>query len=364
MLSSEFPPGPGGIGHHALSLVTALHGEGYSITVLCSGDYATQDEIRQFDVQLPFPIIRFKRTGKFSTYIQRWRLLKHVLSSKTFDTILLTGKFSLWLGYLLKITGKKVKTLAILHGSEVNLPNPWLRRFTHKSIAAADMVVSVSRYTQSLLPDFILNRKTNLHIIPNGVHPLAPKEKIEKLTLHGNPALLTIGHVSKRKGQHRVIQALPVLQSVFPNVHYHLVGRPIEQKAFELVAEKLGVRHRITFHGAVKKHADLGAYYKAADIFMLLSENQPNGDVEGFGIVALEANQQGLPVVGAKFCGVEDAVSEGISGYLVDGDNVSEITQAVDWCIQNRENLAVGASHWAEAHDWEKIVQSYVSLLQ
>jgi phosphatidylinositol alpha-1,6-mannosyltransferase len=274
----------------------------------------------------------------------------------------LTGKFSLWQGWALKKIGWRIPQIAILHGSEVNLSNLFLRKFTHWSISTADQIVAVSKFTRSLLPHWILSHR-EVVIIPNGIEANVEEGDSRGIELEGNPKLITVGHISPRKGQHRVIKALPILIKKFPNLRYHIIGRAVNQLYVEDIALKLGVRDSITFHGRIKDHSDLKGYYRAADVFMLLSENQANGDVEGFGIVALEANLNGLPVIGAKFCGVEDAVSQGNSGYLVDGNNVEEIAQAVEKVIESREILTPLAKQWAQIHEWRIIVKQYTRLI-
>jgi len=126
----------------------------------------------------------------------------------------------------------------------------------------------------------------------------------------------------------------------------------------------LGVTDMITFHGIAASHHDLSVYYRQADIFMLLSENQPNGDVEGFGIVALEANFFGLPVIGALHCGVEDAVDHGKSGFLVDGNDATDILRSVESCMENREELSAYAKTWALRHEWDHIVHQFMNVLK
>ena len=91
------------------------------------------------------------------------------------------------------------------------------------------------------------------------------------------------------------------------------------------------------FHGVCPTWEKLTEYYKAADLFMLLSENQKNGDVEGFGIVALEAGFFSLPVIGATGCGIDDAIDDGRSGILVNGDNATEICNAMTKAASNRD---------------------------
>ena len=363
VISTEFPPGPGGIGHHAYSLCNTLHQKGKEITVLTSADFADAKRVEVFDQQQLYPVIRFPRNG-WRTYLQRLRITHRETRKNRPDYIILTGKFSLWIGLYLKVFFSGTPTIAILHGSEVNLANRFLRMLTHYSINAADHIVAVSNFTASLLPSFIKNKR-NIAIIPNGIetNELSTYLRDKNFTLQGEPALLTVGHVSPRKGQHRVIKALPVILPEYPKAHFHMVGRPIFEPELRLLAKKLGVEGHITFHGVASNHSDLAQYYIAADIFMLLSENQPNGDVEGFGIVALEANYFGLPVIGARFCGVEDAVDPGQSGYLVDGDNTNEISEAIQWCLRNKEELSSQSKVWAQSHEWTKVVEEYLQII-
>lgn len=361
LISSEFPPGPGGIGYHAYSLSVSLAESGYEVVVMSPADFVSIDEVVEFDSVQRFDIIRYPRVG-WRTYFQRLKMTNDYLKHNEISTVVLTGKFSLWQGWFIKQFFKDQNTLAILHGSEVNLKNRILRKITHYSIDSADTLVAVSNFTKDILPNWIKSKR-EIHVIPNGLFLSEKKKHENEIHLDGHPKLITVGHVSPRKGQHRVIKALPELVKLFPNIQYHIVGRPVNQEKLEKLAEELGVQNHIQFHGRIKNHSALSMYYRNADIFMLLSENQLDGDVEGFGIVALEANEHGLPVIGAKYCGVEDAVNDGNSGYLVDGNNVEEICSAVVKCIEEKERLTDGSTLWAAKHQWNEIVKAYEALI-
>jgi phosphatidylinositol alpha-1,6-mannosyltransferase len=363
IVSSEYPPGPGGIGHHAYSLTKGLLGAGHDVEVMTVSDFATEEMKRAFDEEQPFPVTRYPRLG-WRTYARRISMTLEKVGNGGFDWVFLTGKFPLWTGLAIKRRFPRQKTLAILHGSEVRPSNRIVRSLTTKSIGACDRVVSVSHFTASLLPRRVREDKRPT-IIPNGIDlaELSEYGKGSGSRLTGQPSLLTVGHVSPRKGQHRVILALPRLAKTFPGIHYHMVGRPIDRDRLERLAQSLGVSDKVSFHGVAKAHSDLADYYNNADVFMLLSENQPDGDVEGFGIVALEANYFGLPVVGARFCGVEDAVDEGRSGRLVDGNDPESIALAVQDCMDRQESLRNTSRTWAEKHDWSRIVPQFESMM-
>lgn len=362
LVTSEFPPGPGGIGHHAWFLAKELaKRESIDIEVLCPKDYASESEVLKFDEESPIKIHRFERI-KGLTHVLRIIKLSKLLIDNPYTHFIASGKFALWMIWIQKLLGKKAKTLCILHGSEVNLSNILLRDFTHSSISKFNTIISVSTFTHSLLPQSILDNAGRLRVIPNGLDKsdFIFKNNIE---LKGEPALLTVGHVSPRKGQHRLIKALPLLIEKLPQIHYHIVGRPINQKELESLAMDLGVESHVTFHGSVKQHQDLWDFYRAADIFVLLSENQPNGDVEGFGIVALEANACGSPVLGAKYCGVEEAVKHKESGYLVDGDSADEILEGIQFCLDNKVLLKDKTVEWSAKHAWCEVSKDFEECL-
>ena len=364
LISSEFPPGPGGIGHHAYSLCTSLIRKGHEVVVLTVTDFATAEQVRAFDEAHDIEIIRFPRIG-WRTYLNRVFMTDRTVRRGGFDRILLTGKFSLWLGLYIKWRFPSIPTIAIVHGSEVNPSGRLVRKLTHQAIEKADRIVSVSRFTTSLLPEQVRKNK-HIDIIPNGIDTLllSSYPTDTKIDLKGSPRLLTVGHVSPRKGQHRVIAALPALRAIYPELHYHIVGRPITQQKLQDLARSLGVSDMITLHGTAPTHHSLSAFYRHTDVFMLLSENQPNGDVEGFGIVALEANYFGMPVVGALHCGVEDAVDDGKTGVLADGNDVPAVAEAVRRCVQERDVMSAQARQWANRHDWNQIVDQFLEVLK
>jgi phosphatidylinositol alpha-1,6-mannosyltransferase len=362
LVSSEFPPGPGGIGHHAYFLSKELSkNKDITIEIIAPADYTSNSKRIDFDNSHCFKIKRFTLCG-WATYFIRIFQISLLLNRNNYTHLWASGKFSLWMIWIQRLIKPDLKTLCILHGSEVNLSNNILRTLTHNSILKYDTIVSVSNFTKSLLPKNIIDVHQSIKIIPNGVD-LSTYQINGNLILEGFPALLTVGHVTKRKGQHRMIKALPELITLYPNIKYHIVGRPVETERLIKLAENLGVTNHVVFHGVVIDHKHLWDYYKASDIFMLLSENQINGDVEGFGIVALEANATGTPVVGSKYCGVEDAIDNRRSGVLVDGDNIKEIVGAINFCLTHNDKLQSFSISWAKQHDWVNIGEKFIDLI-
>jgi phosphatidylinositol alpha-1,6-mannosyltransferase len=254
--------------------------------------------------------------------------------------------------------------MAVLHGSEVNLKHRLFRILTRLALQKADLLVAVSEFTYSLLPEKL--KKKPFRIIPNGIDVAEFSfldKRSESIEINGFPSLLTVGNVTPRKGQHRVIKALPHLVKQYPEIHYHIVGLPTCKDDFLGLAQELGVSSHVTFHGRLAGREQLAAMYKSSDCFAILSENQKDGDVEGFGIVVLEANYFGLPAIGALGCGIADAIENGTNGFLVDGDNPQQIGDALKNILVAPEHFAEGSRRWAALHDWEVIGRQFAQAL-
>ena len=365
IISSEFPPGPGGIGHHAYNLAKQFHRRGYPLLVYSNADYAEPTEVAEFDSTQAFPIIRFKRYGRLTPFHRLSKILR-ICRKKRPDTIILTGRFSIWVIFFLRLFRIRARYLSIIHGHEPIFGSTLAQYFTNYCISKSDVVIPVSGFSANNIP-IRFRQESKVQTIPNGIDVsyLESWNNTDlSIQLDGDPVLLTVGHTSPRKGQHRVIKALPLLKKKYPEITYHIVGRDVNNHKLEQLAKQLGVTKQVYFHEQVRVHQNLFNYYHAADVFMLLSENQWNGDVEGFGIVALEANYFGVPVIGAKYCGVEDAVKEKISGCLVDGNSSEEIADALCYIMKNRAKMSEYARRWAIEHNWDTIGARFEAVLK
>lgn len=360
----EYPPGPGGIGQHAFSVTQALVNRGIKVKVITSGDYATRESIQNFDRDfVGVDIIRIMdRNALRRGFLRIWNCYKMTRKFKP-DRIICSGKGALWLMPLLTVwSDTECKVLAFIHGSELRLKNVFAQGFTQWSLRFADRLFPVSTFTKALLSERLRTIK-EIQVVHNGLLPdeLPKMDGTLPKFLKGNPALLTVGQLSKRKGQHRVVAALPELVKQFPGIHYHMVGLPTERKYIEELANQLSVSSNISIHGAVAERNDLFRYYQSCDAFIMLSENQPNGDVEGFGIAILEANYFGKPAIGAEGCGIEDAIRNDVNGYVVDGNSPEAITEAVR---KSLELAASGEQHikrYSESFNWNNLITPVLS---
>ncbi|MBR9915502.1 MAG: glycosyltransferase family 4 protein [Algicola sp.] len=357
IVASEFPPQPGGIGNHAYNLARYLHGLNYVVVVITDQRSKNGHEEFQFDQNQAFRVVRIKRRS-FRPIMYFNRLLKTYQGLKQTDVVIATGKFSLWNVAILQYFSS-VKTLAVIHGSEVNFKSVFLKKSIDWSLKKMHDIVAVSNYTKAL----VSHLEKDVKVIPNGIDLSDWNEnQLSNISISGQPVLTTVGRVSSRKGQANVINHLPILIKTFPELHYHCIGIPSEARSFMNLAQSLNVESHVTFHGEVSQKV-LQQMVKASDVFLMLSSETSTGDVEGFGIAVLEANALGVPAIGSKNCGIEDAIDEGQSGELVTYDNSTEVLKALEQILSNRSHYSAKARQWAAEHDWSMIIKQYDNLI-
>ncbi|WP_178988990.1 glycosyltransferase family 4 protein [Winogradskyella schleiferi] len=356
IVTSEFPPQPGGIGNHAYNLALHLSQQGHRVKVIADQRSRSGTDEAHFDAALTFSVKRIKlHNFRFIMYLKR--IVHTVKSTKRTTHCIVTGKFSLWNVAFSSFLFNR-KTIAVVHGTEVNFKSILIRNSIDFSLKRFDKIVAVSKYTKSLISE--LNKE--VVVIPNGITVSQWKAPNEKMKLKGDPVITTVGRVSIRKGQLNVINQLPELIKTYPDLHYHCVGIPTEADAFIKVAESLHINNHVTFHGSVDEET-LKQVLDATDIFVMLSTESSTGDVEGFGIAILEANAMGIPAIGAKGCGIEDAIVCGKSGILIDTNNSNEFVEGISKILGNLSQFRSEAKAWANTHDWSHIIKHYEALL-
>ncbi|HUW87631.1 MAG TPA: glycosyltransferase family 4 protein [Candidatus Paceibacterota bacterium] len=150
-----------------------------------------------------------------------------------------------------------------------------------------------------------------------------------ELNLEGKKVVISVGRLVKRKGQDRLIEALPSIRKAIPNAHLLFVGEGSYGRHLRKLVHREGISDAVTFVGRVP-FTDLPKYFRVGDVFAMPSRSRFGGlEVEGLGIVYLEASSCGLPVIAGRSGGAPDAVVEGETGLIVDGKNVEEIARVI-----------------------------------
>ena len=357
IITSEFPPAPGGIGNHSYNLAKNLSLRGAEISVLVISDIIITDN--SLNKNKIFKIYRIVNNNILKYFRLIYHIAKYILINKKVKFIISGHLPIIVFGNIFGLFSKN--SIGIIHGHETLMGNKFVKFFTKRSLLKINTLISVSKFSKEKLLEKIKHPK--IKIIRNGFdrkrfEGLVRREPLDIKQIN----LITVGTVSARKGQKNVIKALPTLKLSYPNIKYHMIGNINISDEINNLATDLDVIDNIKYYGYLNdlKLSDL---MNTATIFIMLSENLSNGEVEGFGIAILEANYFGVPVIGAKNCGIEDAVKNGYSGILVDNKDIHQLKTSIDHIINNYEAFIKGSKQWSKRFYWEKIIDKYLNFI-
>ncbi len=239
--------------------------------------------------------------------------------------------------------------MVMAHGLEL-MPavQAWRRglwRFLlRRVLTSADLVVANSRYTANLAKAAAPGARVECILLGVDAERFRPAEDRAALRatlgLTGKIVICTVARIAAYKGIDVVLHALALLNDEERrDVAYVVVGKGTELPALQKLAEELGVARLVRWCGYVAEH-DLPSYYQAADLFVLCTrQSEERQSVEGFGLVFLEAQACGTPVVGTRTGGIPDAVREGEGGWLIAQDDVAALTSIFRRQRQNPESF-------------------------
>lgn len=334
-VSSEFPPGPGGIGTHAYQISLQLHNLGWDVTVVSRQDYASREEIEEFNRKQPFSILYLEPASTLAhEFFYRYRTLHQAIRRYKPDVILASGQRTVWLVALIT-KACRVPWIAVGHGSEFLLGRPHERWLTQWAFEQASRVVCVSNFTQNIMlrQNFKLRKSTVIH---NGADekqfvqlpPSEIRQFRQMLGLEQAHILLSVGNVTHRKGHDIVIRALPKVLHSHPNTHYLIAGLPTQQASLTRLAQALGVQEHVHFLGRISQDV-LVKYLNCCDVFVMTSRHTEDGDVEGYGIAVIEAALCGKPAIVSGDTGLAEAVVDGQTGLVVPQEDPEATAQAI-----------------------------------
>ncbi len=221
------------------------------------------------------------------------------------------------------------------HGMDVTMPfrDSGKRNLCKKIFSKAKTIITVSRYTAKKIKEYGVKESKIQFVYP--CPAIVPKESSVPFPSSSKESIiLTVGRLVQRKGHEYVIDAIPGLKEYDPPIQYVVVGDGPQKENLIRYAKERGVADRVLFTGSLPDMS-VAQWYKKCDIF-IMTPYEIDGDLEGFGIVYLEANSFGKAVIGTRTGGVQDAVLDGVTGILVESQDVSAIREAIVNLLSNK----------------------------
>ena len=277
-----------------------------------------------------------------------------------------------WVAPALRKAGA-TRIVGLTHGHEV-----WWSRVFPFTLAmrrignGVDVLTYLGNFTRDAMRPAVGEKVELIHIAPGiSVDHFTPGAKpndlLAKYDLVGKRVIISVGRLVHRKGQDRLVEALPLILQAVPETVLVFVGTGPHKKFIEKLAKKLGVTDSIRFIGRVQ-FDELPRHIRMGEIFAMPSRSRFFGlEVEGLGIVYLEASACGLPVIAGNSGGAPDALIPGETGLVVDGNDINDIAAAAIVLIRNpekSESMGRAGRQWAEREwNWDLWGKRFAALL-
>lgn len=252
------------------------------------------------------------------------------------------------------------KYIVTCHGLELLNENikGYKKLLFSKALSNAMLVIANSEYTKKILiKRFFINPK-KIKIIPPPIN-FEKFSSVSKIK-HEKFIIGTLSRFVKRKNVINVIKALNIVKLKY-NIDfiYYLAGDGIERA--NIKKELMNSNFEWKYFGKISEEKKIKEFYPALDVFVMPPLELPS-DVEGFGIVYLEANAYGIPVVASETGGITDAVKEGISGVFADPTNPLDIAAKIQKVLRNRNQYHDIAREWAKQFDIKNISMKFTDI--
>ncbi len=375
LLSEIFPPMHGGSGRWFWEIYRRFSQDRITCLVGAHPEQLAFDVAHEMDVvrenlsQSEWGILRL---AGWKQYLGNLKKLRRVVRERDVERIhcgrcLPEG----WLAWLMKrISG--IPYECYVHGEDVETAasSRELRWMVQRILGAADRLIANSHNTASLLEtqwNVPTERITVLHpgVDTQRFQPAARSDEARReLDWRHRTVILTVGRLQRRKGQDMLIRALPMIRDAIPNILYAIVGDGEERASLEELAETEGVRDAVRFLGGIDD-AQMISAYQQCDLFAL--PNRAVGrDIEGFGMVLLEAQACGRPVLAGQSGGTAETMQLGETGVVVPCETPEPLAEAVAKLLldpRTLDEMGAAGRKWATTNfDWDSLARKANSM--
>ena len=265
-------------------------------------------------------------------------------------------------------TCAKIPTLCLIHGKEINHQKKSQSHIRMiNTLKKTKYIIANSQFTKKLaIQKGIMPKK--IKVINPGIHidikiRKDSSKKASNIFSKHFPKLISVTRLEKRKGIHSVILALKNLESKYPDLLYVIVGNGNELENLKKLTKNMGLSKQILFLKSIDEDLKNSLLQKA-DLFLMPSIEEGKS-VEGFGISFLEASLLKTPCIGGKIGGASDAIQNGKTGYICDGNKHDEIYQNILNILEPKKFLKMKkqSNKFAKTFAWEEQIKKYLKLI-
>ena len=263
---------------------------------------------------------------------------------------------------------KKTKSFCLIHSKEINHPiGSSLNKRAIKALSKADFVIANSKFTKELAARLGVKVNDIKVINPGCNYPIPVNEESKKFAkkIYNDafPKLITVSRLDGRKSHQNIFMSIKNLLPKFPNLKYVSVGDGVERSNLEKLKKELGLDREIELIFKSTEQEKV-ALIEQSDVFVMPSVIYKKS-VEGFGITYIEAASYGKPSIGGIYGGEGDAIKNGQTGYLCNGNDLNALYDTLLKIMENNHHKKLGANafEFSKNFDWNKIIKKYIQLI-
>ena len=356
----NFPPDIGGIQNLMEGLSNALLNHG-PVKVFADGF----DNSKDYDQNSKLNIQRISGFKIFKKY-RKANLIKEFINENN----LRAAFFDHWksIENINISTLNKTKSFCLIHSKEINHPlGTSLNKRMLSSLNKADYVVANSQFTRNLVIRMGLKTDKIKTINPGCDYPIEINNDSKKFAkkIYGDafPKLITVSRLDGRKNHQNILMTIKNLLPKFPKLKYVSVGDGDEKNNLENLKKELGLDKEVSFVYKTNEQEKV-ALLEQSDLFVMPSIVYKKS-VEGFGISYIEAACYSKPSIGGVFGGEADAIINGKTGYLCDGNDLNALYETLLKTLENNNYKKLGsqALEFSKNFSWVQVIKKYIELI-
>jgi phosphatidylinositol alpha-1,6-mannosyltransferase len=370
LVTNDFGPRAGGIETFVMGLLQRVpKGE---VIVYTSHQSSTDDHDRRWRDEYGVEVIRDKSSILLPTP-RVTRNLQNLIRRRDLSTVWFGAAAPLGISARWLRSAGAEHIVALTHGHEVWWSKVWPFSWAISEIArSVDVITYLGDFTQQAMVRRFKEQSKLIRIAPGidteHFRPLDGRELRQKYGIAECATIVSVGRLVHRKGQDRLVEAMPLVLKEVPHAHLIFIGEGPHRKKLDALVKEHKLEKHVTFIGRIQ-YSDLPRHISLGDIFAMPSRSRLFGlEVEGLGIVYLEASACGLPVVGGNSGGAPDAVKEGITGFVVDGNELPEIAERIITLLTDeklRSQMGAAGRNWAlEEWQWQRWSEAFNQVLK
>ena len=243
--------------------------------------------------------------------------------------------------------------------------NPNKNKRINQTLNKTNSIISNSNYTKSLVSR-VTKSHSDINVIYPGASDLRNLKENKINNINGDPILLTLARLEKRKGHLIIIKAIKELLNEFSNLTYLIAGNGPEEKSLKQFVQENNLQKNIIFLGNIDDSQKKYIFNKTDLMIMPTLDETKNNSIEGFGIVYIEAAFFSIPSLASNKGGTPEAVLDNVTGKII--NNINELENSIRELIINkklREKLGINAKQRAENElSWKIISNKYLSIIK